>query len=198
MKQSLFSWLAVFVAGFVAGVAFSAWKLDRTAVSVPAPTAQVADRNPSAEALARLAGLEKMTAANPDNVQALVELGNTYFDLDKHQKAVEAYEKAIKLDPKNPDVITDMGISLRRLGRFQESAAAFQKAAEVDPNHALALFNLGIVLRDDLKDDRGALKAWEAFLQKAGETPHAVMVKPWVAQLKKKIGTAGTESSDKN
>ena len=198
MKKSLFSWLAVFVAGFVAGVAFSAWKLDRTAVPVPAPSAQVGDRNPSAEALARITGLEKMTAANPENVQALVELGNAYFDVDKHEKAAETYAKAIKLDPRNPDVITDMGISLRRLGRFQESAAAFQKAAEVDPNHPLALFNLGIVLRDNLKDDQGALKAWEAFLQKAGDTPHAVMVRPWVDQLKKKLGAAGTESSSKN
>ena len=35
----------------------------------------------------------------------------------------------------------------------------------------MALFNLGIVLRDDLKDYPGALKAWETFLQKAGDSP---------------------------
>lgn len=186
-SRTLFSWLALFGAGFVAGVVFSAWKLDIATSPGPRQPVEMAEsNNPQPDLKTRIAGLEKMLAARPNDAEVMIQLGNDYFDLGKHEKAVEYYQKSLQIDPRNPDVITDMGISLRKLGESQESADAFRKALEIDPNHPMALFNLGIVLRDDLKDTDGALKAWEAFLAKAGDSPHAVMVRPWVNQLKGK------------
>jgi cytochrome c-type biogenesis protein CcmH/NrfG len=191
-SRSLGIWIGIFVVGFFTGVLFSAWKLDRT--TPPPLTAPMAreESAPSADPRGRIAGLEKMLAQDPNNVQACVQLGNDYFDAGQYQKAVDLYQKALKLDPRNADAITDMGTAFRKLHQPNESVAAFRQALEVDPNHALALFNLGLVLRDDVKDDAGALNAWERFLQKAGDSPHAVMVKPWVAQLQKKLGAAAT------
>ena len=131
-----------------------------------------------------------MLAVNPNNVEALVHLGNDYFDAGNYEKAVETYQRYIRIDPRNADVIADMGVSYRKLGKSKEAVDAFRKALEVDPDHAMALFNLGIVLRDDLKDYAGALKAWDAFLQKAADSRYAVMVRPWVQQLRQKLGTA--------
>ena len=130
-----------------------------------------------------------MLAVNPNNVEALVHLGNDYFDAGNYEKAVETYQRYIRIDPRNADVIADMGVSYRKLGKSKEAVDAFRKALEVDPDHAMALFNLGIVLRDDLKDYAGALKAWDAFLQKAADSRYAVMVRPWVQQLREKIGS---------
>ncbi len=191
-SRSLGIWIGIFVAGFLTGVLFSAWKLGRTAP--PPLTAPMAreESTPSADTGSRVAGLEKMLAAEPNNVQTIVQLGNEYFDAGQYQKAVDMYQKALKLAPRNADVLTDMGAAFRKLHQTKESVAAFRQALEVDPNHALALFNLGLVLRDDVKDDAAALKVWEEFLQKAGNSPHAVMIKPWVAQLKKKIGVPTT------
>jgi hypothetical protein len=59
----------------------------------------------------------------------------------------------------------------------------------MDPNQTLAMFNLGIVLRDDKKDLPGALKVWKTFLDKAPDSPHAVMIRPWVKQLEEKLGS---------
>jgi cytochrome c-type biogenesis protein CcmH/NrfG len=188
-SKSLFSLVACFVAGFLAGVVFSAWKLDRSMDSAGSQGRPVEDRSVRDDPSTRIKGLEKMVQANPDNLQALVQLANDYYDTNNHEKAVEYYQKAVKLDPRNADVLTDMGVSLRKLGKTKESVDAFGKALDVDPDHTLALFNLGIVLRDDLKDDAGALKVWEAFLQKAGNSPHAVMIKPWVDQLRNKLKT---------
>ena len=185
-KLGAFSWVAIFVAGFVAGVVFSAWKLD-SSTPRQAPTAAKSD-----ERQQRIEGLEKMLAKTPDNMEALIQLGNDFFDGGNYGKAIEAYEKALRIKPDNPDVLTDLGISYRRVGQSDKAAALFQQAMKVDPNHAIALFNLGIVYRDDLKDLPAALKAWEAFLEKAGNSPHAVMVRPWVQQLKEKLGTAGS------
>lgn len=142
----------------------------------------------------RIAGMEKMVAANPQDVQALVALGNEYFDAGNYQKAVEFYQRSLEIQPRNPDVLTDMGISYRKLGKVHEAVNAFRMATEIDSEHPIALFNLGLVLRDDLKDYRGALTAWEAFLKKFGDSPHAVMVRPWVKQLQEKLGADSSSS----
>ena len=111
-------------------------------------------------------------------------MANDYFDLGNYDKAVELYQKAITLDPNNTDAITDMGVAYRRLKKPEEAVAAFRRTLSVKPDHALALFNMGIVLKDDLKKPDEAVAAWEKFLEVAGDSPHAVMVKPWVQQLK--------------
>ncbi|MFH0822798.1 MAG: tetratricopeptide repeat protein [Pseudomonadota bacterium] len=181
-------WLIFFAVGFIAGVFFSAWKLDK---AVPHATSkQSADHPPAVDEKEarnnRMAGLEKMVQREPDNVSALVQLANDHFDAGAYDKAAATYEKALGHDPRNPDVLTDMGTSYRRLGRPQDAVAAYGKALELDPDHSMALFNLGIVLRDDLKKPDEALRIWETFLAKHQSAPHAVMIRPWVEELKKR------------
>ena len=196
-RSSWLGWLAFFVAGFVAGIVFSAWKLDSGVGVVQAPRTVTAERDQQAELKARIADLEKSRAVRPDDLGTLVQLGNDYFDIGDHAKAVEAYEKALQIDPRNADVITDMGISYRKLGKPEESVKAFRRALVADPEHSMALFNMGIVLRDDLKDNVEALKTWEMFLKKAGDSPHAVMIRPWVKQLREKLGSGSTDGGAK-
>lgn len=189
MKKSgtLVSWIAIFVAGFIAGMVFSAWKLDTGGRPAASPaTSQESD--PRQQLENRIAGLERMLAVQPDNLEALIQLGNDYFDAGRHREAIATYQKALAIDAKNPNVIVDMGISLRRTGKPGEAIEAFKRALEIDPGHPMALFNMGIVYKDDLNNPKEALKAWETFLEKAGNAPHAVMVRPWVKQLKEKLG----------
>ena len=196
-SRSVISLIAVFAAGFVAGVVFSAWKLDTTAAPSKGRSQKVKEQDGQEQLRRRIAGIEKMLAKDPSNSVALVQLGNDYFDLGNYQKAVEAYQRALKVTPRDPDILTDMGIAYRRLGNPKESVQCFRRAIAANPNHALALFNLGIVLRDDVKDYPGALKAWETFLEKAGNTPHAVMVRPWVKQLRDKVARPTSGSMKK-
>ncbi len=192
-RSSWLGWLGFFVAGFLAGIVFSAWKLDSGTSMMQGSSAGTAQRDQQAELRMRIADLEKKLAAGPADLGNLVQLGNAYFDIGDHAKAVAVYEKALQIDPRDADVITDMGISYRKLGKPEESVKAFRRALDVDPGHAMALFNLGIVLKDDLKDDAGALKVWELFLNKAGDSPHAVMIRALVKQLREKLdaGSAG-------
>jgi cytochrome c-type biogenesis protein CcmH/NrfG len=195
-SQSLFVLLGVFLAGFIAGVLFSSWKLGN--VAGPSASAAPETAQPSAQdqIQQRISGIERMLAINPRNAEALVQLANDYFDLRKYDKAVETYKKALEMEPRNADVLTDMGICYRRLGHPNEAIEAFRKAVAVDPGHAMALFNMGIILKDDLKDKAGALKAWEAFLEKAGDSRYAVMVRPWVKQLREETGSTQGEKKD--
>jgi cytochrome c-type biogenesis protein CcmH/NrfG len=184
-------WVLVFASGFIVGVIFSAWKLDTIGEGAKQPV-PVQREDEGAELRKRIAGLEKMLAVKPDQTEAWVELGNAYFDIGQHQKAIEAYRKSLQGNPRNPDVITDMGISYRKLGQPEEAVKAFKNALEIDPAHMMALFNMGIVYRDDLKKPADALAAWETFLEKAGNAPHAVMVRPWVEQLRKQLSSGGS------
>jgi tetratricopeptide (TPR) repeat protein len=180
----------MFAAGFIGGILFSAWKLDRAdAPKSPMPPSGQPRQEPLGQE--KLAAMEKMAEARPGDPDALIQLGNAYFDSGNHQKAVETYQKALQINPSNPDVLTDMGISFRKLGKPDEAIARFKQAHAVDPNHPLALFNMGIVYRDDLKNLPEALVAWETFLKKAPDSPYAVMVRPWVKQIRDQIDASG-------
>jgi cytochrome c-type biogenesis protein CcmH/NrfG len=188
--------IAALVVGFLGGILFSAWKLDvkekPTNAAAKPPEAKMDSGH--GEATNRIAGLEKIVEQNPNNVSALTQLANDYFDTQNYEKSVEYYGRVAKIDPRNADVLTDMAIAYRKLGKPNDAVATFRKALEVDPNHSLALFNLGIVLRDDVQDPAGALKVWEEFLQKAGDSRFAVMVRPWVQQLREKTSSTPQSS----
>lgn len=182
----------VFAAGFLAGVFFSAWKLDTAVKPASSPPPAVREQTQQSELQTRIAGLERLLEANPNNLQALIQLGNDNFDSGDFEKAVQWYQKALQIDPKNADVMSDTATGYRKLGDSKEAVTWLQKAVETDPAHAIALFNLGLVLRDDMKDNSGALKAWEQFLEKAGDSPHAVMVRPWVKKLRDEKAAGAT------
>ncbi len=194
-KGSLIGFFLVFIAGLLTGIGISAWKL-----GPGEPNAGGMKQAPEAAAKedvkSRITAVERMLSSNPNNVQALIQLGNDYFDLGQYDKSIEAYNKAIKIDPQNAEVTTDMAVAYRRLGKTDESVKLFRKALEIDPNQSLAMFNLGIVLRDDMKDPQGALKVWKEFLQKAPDSPHAVMIRPWVKQLEEKLGSTDKNSTE--
>ena len=102
---------------------------------------------------------------DPNNLQALIALGNAYFDTDRYQEAIDAYSNALAIDPKNLDVRTDMGIMYRKLEQFDKAIEAFRQASPGQPMHVNSRFNLGIVLKYDKGDFRGAIQAWVEFLK---------------------------------
>jgi cytochrome c-type biogenesis protein CcmH/NrfG len=193
-SRSLVSWIVVFAAGFAAGVVFSAWKLQDLGGVTPSTPEAAPQAVQKDDMQNRIAGIERMLAANPNNLEALIQLGNDYYDIRNFEKAAEAYQKALQIDPRNPNVWSDLGAAFRRLGKPQDAVNSFRKSLEIDPNHSISLFNLGLVLRDDFKDYPAALKEWEQFLQKAGDSPHAVMVRPWVQDLRQKVEGAPGEA----
>ncbi|MBV5349942.1 tetratricopeptide repeat protein, partial [bacterium] len=106
--------------------------------------------NPGQSA-ARIAELEQLIAKDPKNLQALITLGNDYFDANQAQKAVQTYNKVLALDPNNANVLTDQGVMFRALGFFDRALVNFEKANRIDPKHLQSLFNTGIVYAVDLK-----------------------------------------------
>ena len=148
-----------FVAGFLSGVAFSAYKLG----GFGAPKASKATHDIKYAEMAQ--ALETEVADNPRNTNAWVQLGNVYFDTDQNQKAADAYTKALALNPQNTDVLTALGILYQRMEQPRQAIESFDKAVAVDPKNERARFNTGYVLLNDLKDRDGAIRTWEELLE---------------------------------
>ena len=181
-------WLVTLLAlavGFFGGVMFGVFKTDTVQMpGRPAPAPAKATDSGKAN---MIAALEKETQSNPGNLEAWVELGNSYFDSNQYEKAIGAYTKALEISPNNANVWTDMGVMYRRNGNPQEAINAFDKAIEADPKHEVSRMNKGIVLLHDLKDTDGAIEAWEGLLEinPVAMAPTGRSVDEMIQQMKK-------------
>lgn len=149
----------MFAAGFLAGVLLTVYK---TSSREPMPTASKMPIAPQVKE--DIAALEAEANRNPQDAAGWVRLGNACFDADLPEKAIAAYETALKIDDNNANVWTDLGVMYRRTGQFDMAIAAFDKAASIDPKHEPSLFNKGIVLMHDKNDIPGAIAVWEKLL----------------------------------
>lgn len=146
--------------GFVGGVAFGIYKSGTFA----APGSVGAAPGMNAEMQENIDALKARTAENPKDAEAWIQLGHLYFDAGLGEQSIEAYENALAIQPENANVWTDLGVMYRRSGKPEKAVAAFDRAMKIDPKHEISRFNKGIVLFHDLKDEEGALKAWESLL----------------------------------
>jgi tetratricopeptide (TPR) repeat protein len=119
----------------------------------------------------KLSELEAAVAKEPKNAALLVQLGNTAYDVEDWQKAVDAYERSLKLREGDPNVLTDLGVAYRNLGNTDRALAAFQKAAALDPSHWQAQFNLAIVFGVDKGDTKKALEILRKLKKEHPEIP---------------------------
>lgn len=159
---------AAVVVGFVGGVAMTVYKTGGSASGLAGPAGPMGNPggSPSASfsAMQEIERLEKMAAQNPQISAGWVALGNAAFDANLFEKAIQAYEIALQIDSNQPGVWTDLGVMYRRSQKPEKAKEMFEKAMEIDPKHEISRFNLGVVLMHDLKDNEGALKAWEDLL----------------------------------
>ena len=178
--------------GFLGGVVFSAYK-SGSGVPVPqaAPQQQASQKQQMTEDQAKnILTLEKEVAADPNNTDTWIRLGNLYFDTDNFESAIRAYEKSLSLNPNNANVQTDLGVMYRRNSQPKKAVEAFDRAIKIDPKHEVSRFNKGIVLLHDLSDKEGALRAWEELIavNPAAMTPSGQPLKDLLKRFKETPG----------
>ena len=182
--------LAGLVIGFLAGRQTSGGSATVPAVTAAAPGPMMPQQPqmetpamPNPQVGQQITQLEMLVLQDPKNHDAWVVLGNNYFDTHQHQKAADAYGKALALKPNNPDVLTDQGVMFRDMGQFDKALANFKKASQLDPKHAQSQFNTGIVYAQDLKKPDEAIKAWKKLIEAAPGSPQAAQAQQQMAQL---------------
>lgn len=103
--------------------------------------------------------------SNPNDLAALIFLGNANFDIRRYEPARDFYIRALAIDPKNPQVRTDLASCYRHLGETDLAVSELRTTLLLTPDHPEALYNLGVVLLNDKGDRPGAKSAWERLVQ---------------------------------
>jgi cytochrome c-type biogenesis protein CcmH/NrfG len=186
-KEHAFLFIAIaFIAGIVTGVIVTV--LYEEKMPVPTPSIKPSQSSPApaitADIQKQISMLQGILKEDPKNLKALVELGNLYFDTEQVDSAIQIYARALELDPKNPDIRTDMGIMYRKKGNPDRAIAEFRKAAQDDPKHVNSRYNMGVVLLHDKADIKGAIKAWEEYLEVEPTGPRADNIRSQMEKMR--------------
>ncbi len=107
--------------------------------------------------------LRERLEKNPDDVEALLQMANLNFDIQRWDRAAELYQKYLERFPGDPDVLTDLGITFRARGEFDRALELFREAQGKSPEHWQARFNEVVVLAFDRKDFAAAERALGAL-----------------------------------
>jgi tetratricopeptide (TPR) repeat protein len=117
-----------------------------------------------------------------NDVEALVQRGLAFEQLDEEDKAMADLKKAIDLNPKHVKALIVLGDLLRDEDKFEEARALLTRAIELQPNSAQAYAIRGEAFEDDdrlpdgreraLEDYNNAVRVdptyVEAFIRRAG------------------------------
>ena len=89
-----------------------------------------------------VAAFQRALQRQPDNFDAINNLGNIYVMQGKLDSAINCYRQALRLRPNYAGAHYNLGLALQDLDRFDEAAACFQEAVRCGPDSADAYFNL--------------------------------------------------------
>ncbi len=156
----------------------------RREVALPEETAPAVDFSQP------IADLKKMLAANPNDVETLVQLGNLNYDAYQARGAttscldsIRYYERALALAPGNPNVLTDLGYMYRCAGKLMDAETRFKMAMKAGPTHPQSRMNLGILYYYDLKDAKMARPVFEEYLRLDPKSDNAAAVRKLLSEI---------------
>lgn len=98
--------------------------------------------------------LQKTIDADPKNAEALLKLGNLYYDQRVYPRAIMMYDRYLEITPSDPNARVDLGVSyfelalqdsLHRDEYFASAKKEIENAIHYAPTHQLAYYNLGMV-----------------------------------------------------
>jgi len=188
LNTALLIGLSCLIIGFIGGMVYSIYgpKVEISSPAAAINPAMQAQSKVSPEQTQKILELEKAAAAEPNNPNTWLQLGNLYFDTDNFQRSIDAYQKYLEFNPGNPNVWTDMGIMYRRAGQPEKAVEAFDQAVSINPQHEQSRYNKGVVLLHDLNKPAEAQKVWEELyrMNPNFRTPNGRSLKELIEGLK--------------
>ena len=108
--------------------------------------------------------LDKLVSQNKKHADAYNTLGVAYFRLQKLDKALEMYKKAVDINPENPIYLNNYGTTLSGLGDNVTAVKIIGEAIKRDINYTEAYNNMGIALMR-IGDIQNSLQCFKKTLQ---------------------------------
>jgi tetratricopeptide (TPR) repeat protein len=133
-----------------------------------APAAAAQENGLAAIDTERVAELMTLVQEDPNNVEALFELGETYFLGGEWQAAIDWFTKLLELDPGNVHARTDVGTANFNLGRYEEAKASWLAGLENAPDDVQLHYNMGFLYANvDPVDFESAQSEWSKVVELA-------------------------------
>jgi len=86
--------------------------------------------------------LMKAEKLDPENETVLLQIGETYLDLDNYDRAIDYFQKTTNNNPENISAWFQLGRSYEANNESVEAIEAFSNVIELDPDNVLAFFHL--------------------------------------------------------
>jgi arylsulfatase A-like enzyme/Tfp pilus assembly protein PilF len=103
---------------------------------------------------------EKIIAADPTNLDAILHLATAYSTLGREQKAEETYLKAQTVAPDSPDVRTYLGLHFARSAEWSKAVPLLERVVADDPDRLPAVEGLAVV-REKQGRAADAIQLWQ-------------------------------------
>ena len=150
-----------------------------------AQSVATAERAPSLRE--SVAQLSVRLAANPEDLEGWVLLGNSYLVMGQYEMALSSFGEAKRLDPSNADIQVSFGevLVFANGGAVPPVAKSeFEAALENNPRHPVARYYMALSAYQE--GERGlAVTMWQALLD---EAPNSA---PWREAVRQKLAEAG-------
>ena len=79
--------------------------------------------------------LSEAIRMQPDNIEAYLELGQTYLERREHEAALKVYQRAIQAVPKDPRGYFKAAVIYKDSKDYIAAEAMLQQAAKMDPDN---------------------------------------------------------------
>ncbi len=89
--------------------------------------------------------LEALGYLAPDNADAQNNLGQRYQERGEYQKAIEAYQEAIRMRPNFYSAYNNLAVCYGKLKKYPEAEAALRKCIALKPDDFYAMNNLAVM-----------------------------------------------------
>jgi len=137
------------------------------------------------EAEQLLENLINIASNEAELIQAMINLGNIYFDKKKTSKSIEIFKRILDLEPKNNAALNNLGNIHNYLGLYDLSVNFYNQVIDNDPTYSKAYNNKGNVLRN-LRKLHESIQCYEK----------AIEIDPNYAVAYCNMGNALTDISD--
>lgn len=152
---SLFGFIVIFAA-----LGYSAYQLQHLSKEVDKRSAELASLNEritqaqrelavslqNADSIKQQLALARTQLRASREAVSFVTTGINLYHSRMYERAVEAYNEALRLDPRNPYIANLKGYSLFKANRLEEAIRTLRHSVEVDPTYAWGFFDLARVL----------------------------------------------------
>jgi cytochrome c-type biogenesis protein CcmH/NrfG len=112
-------------------------------------------------------GLEQHVRDHPGDLEARLDLAQTYLEAGRPRQASQQYVEVLKRDPDNPQATTRLALLLYEAGDTDDALKGANKVLATHADYPEALFLQGVILLNALNRPKDAIAPLQRYLQVA-------------------------------